>query len=165
MQQLLGERVDVQDVLAAEHAQHRPVVAVREHVGAPVVLEDRDAVLRAQLEHAAQLGARVRVAGRVLEARDEVRERRSLRERAVPRGEVDAGERIEVEPDDVVAERLEQQLRVRVHRRLDGDAAHRERARDDVERLLRAGRDHDLVGLDVEPARDSRLAIASRSGR
>ena len=58
-----------------------------------------------------------------------------------------------MQADELVAERLEQQLRVAVDRRLDRDPLGRERARDDVERLLRAGRDDDLVGFDVEAAR------------
>jgi hypothetical protein len=89
-----------------------------------------------------------------VEARDQVRERglRGL-QRVLPAIEIDASERIEMQAHELVAETLEQQLRVGVDRRFTCDALGFERARDDIERLLRARGDHDVVGLDIEPAR------------
>ena len=78
----LGERRGVDDALGVhrEHRRHRLAAEAQRHVG--VVLEDREVVLGGQLQQRLALGQRQRVAGRVLEVGDDVRELRARAARA-----------------------------------------------------------------------------------
>ena len=148
----LRERVDVDHVARRLAAQRRRRVAVEGQPRVDAVLEHEERALARQLEQALAALAGEMAAGRVLARgleRDELD--RVAREHALERLDVEAVG-VGGDAEHARAGRLEGAEDPDVRRRLDADdvVLADDRARDEVDRLARAGGDQDLLAVDGE---------------
>jgi hypothetical protein len=161
----LGEGAQVEDVVAAfELIERREGVALVAEQAVGVVLGDQDLVLARQLDQAAAALEGERDPGRVLEAGHRVDELRTAALRGEPReGELELVEAhafvVALDLDHVRLVAAEDRHRAGVGGGLADDriAGIYQRLRDQIDRLLTAGGDDDVLGLGQHALRPHHL--------